>query len=73
MSSAEPLGNPSTAFTAASASVGTEVSSSPRKSSPKGEVVSPMTSSDGLSLSSRLTCYSLSALLAVSRLREFPK
>jgi len=61
MSSAEPLGNPSTSHIGPSALAGAAASSSPRKSSRKAEVVSVATSSGGPSLSLRLTCCSLLA------------
>src|ERR1700722_14569448 len=61
MSSAEPLGNPSTSHIASPALAGAAASSSPRKSSRKAEVVSAATSSGGPSLSIRLTCCSLLA------------
>src|SRR5271156_3712555 len=61
MSSAEPLGNPSTSHIASPARAGAAASSSPRKSSRKGEVVSAASSSGGPSLSIRLTCCSLLA------------
>src|SRR5271170_5001835 len=61
MSSAEPLGNPSTSHIASPALAGAAASSSPRKSSRKAEVVSTATSSGGPSLSIRLTCCSLLA------------